>query len=217
MKRDAACRIFRALARAYPEAVEEDPACVDPFQVLVATVLSAQTTDRQVASISRDLFSRYPDARSLAAAEVEDLERIIRPTGYYHVKTRHLIAAARALLDRFGGEVPLAMEDLLALPGVGRKTANIVLSACGKDEGIAVDTHVFRIARRIGLSHGKSPDRVEQDLLALYPRRAWGKVNGLFITHGRECCTARNPRCGECPVRLYCRYFRDTPQGTQQS
>jgi endonuclease-3 len=100
------------------------------------------------------------------------------------------------------------MKDLLALPGVGRKTANIVLSACGKDEGIAVDTNVFRIARRIGLSSGKSPDRVEQDLLALYPRRVWGMVNGLFITHGRTLCTARNPRCPECPVRRSCRYFR---------
>ncbi|MDD1660699.1 MAG: endonuclease III [Methanomicrobiales archaeon] len=204
----AACRIFRVLARVYPEAVGDDPACEDPFRVLVATILSAQTTDRQVESIMSELFSRYPDPASLAAADTEDLERTVRPTGYYHAKARHLVAASRALVDRFGGNVPLTMGALLSLPGVGRKTANIVLSACGRDEGIAVDTHVFRIARRIGLSGGKSPDRVEQDLLALFPRHVWGKVNGLFITHGRILCTARKPKCGECPVRRSCRYYR---------
>jgi endonuclease-3 len=204
----AACRIFRALARIYPEAVEDDPACGDPFPVLVATILSAQTTDRQVDSIMPDLLSSYPDPASLAAADTEDLEQIIRPTGYYHVKARHLVAASHGLVDRFGGNVPLTMGALLSLPGVGRKTANIVLSACGRDEGIAVDTHVFRIARRIGLSGGKSPDRVEQDLLVLFPRHVWGKVNGLFITHGRTLCTARKPKCGECPVRRSCQYYR---------
>ena len=205
----AACRIFRALARLYPEAVEDDPPIENPYSVLVATILSAQTTDRQVASISPALFARYPDSRSLAAADGEELERLIRPTGYYHAKARHLIAAAKALEERFGGEVPRTMEGLLSLPGVGRKTANIVLSAAfGTDDGIAVDTHVFRIARRIGLSDGKNPDRVEQDLLALFPHVVWGRVNGLLITHGRECCTARNPRCPECPVRRSCRYYR---------
>jgi endonuclease III len=204
----AACRIFRALARHYPEAVEDDPPCGDPFPVLVATILSAQTTDLQVDSIMPDLLSRYRDPASLAAAGTADLERIIRPTGYYHAKARHLIAASRMLADRFGGQVPLSMRDLLFLPGVGRKTANIVLSACGRDEGIAVDTHVFRIARRIGLSDGKNPDRVEKDLLALFPRQVWGKVNGLFITHGRTLCTARKPQCPECPVQRLCRYYR---------
>ena len=204
----AACRIFRTLARRYPEAVEEYPACVDPFPVLAATILSAQTTDRQVDAILPDLLARYPDPSSLATAETEDLERIIRPTGYYHAKARHLIAASRTLTDRFSGQVPLTMRDLLILPGVGRKTANIVLSACGRDEGIAVDTHVFRIARRIGFSDGKNPDRVERDLLALFPRHVWGKVNGLLITHGRTLCTARKPRCPECLVRRSCRYYR---------
>jgi len=204
----AACRIFRTLARRYPEAVEDYPACEDPFPVLVATILSAQTTDRQVDAIMPDLLSRYQDPASLAAAGTEDLERIIRPTGYYHAKARHLITASRTLTDRFGGKVPLTMEELLTLPGVGRKTANIVLSACGRDAGIAVDTHVFRIARRIGLSDGKNPDRAEKDLLALFPRSVWGKVNGLLITHGRTLCTARKPRCPECPVRQWCRYYR---------
>ena len=204
----AACRIFRALGRRYPEAVEDYPACEDPFPLLVATILSAQTTDRQVDAIMPDLLARYPDPSSLAEAETEDLERIIRPTGYYHAKARHLIAASRTLADRFGGTVPMTMTDLLTLPGVGRKTANIVLSACGRDEGIAVDTHVFRIARRIGFSDGKNPDRVEKDLVALFPRRIWGKVNGILITHGRTLCTARKPRCPECPVRRWCRYYR---------
>jgi endonuclease III len=204
----AACRIFRALGRRYPEAAGDYPACEDPFPVLMATILSAQTTDRQVDAIMPDLLARYPDPSLLADAETEELERIIRPTGYYHAKARHLIAASRTLTDRFGGTVPMTMTDLLTLPGVGRKTANIVLSACGRDEGIAVDTHVFRIARRIGFSDGKNPDRVEKDLVALFPRRIWGKVNGILIIHGRTLCTARKPRCPECPVRRWCRYYR---------
>jgi endonuclease-3 len=209
MKTAAACRIYRALARAYPEAINDAPGSEDPFRVLVRTILSAQTTDRQVAAISPALFARYPDALALAAADAGELERLIRPAGYYHAKARHLIAAATALEERFGGQVPRTMEGLLSLPGAGRKTANIVLTAAfGIDDGIAVDTHVFRIARRIGLSDAKNPDRVERDLLALFPRSVWGKVNSLFITHGRECCTARNPRCPECPVQRWCRYYQ---------
>jgi endonuclease-3 len=140
---------------------------------------------------------------------VEEVEPIIHPTGFFHVKARYIIAASRVLVRDFGGEVPRTMGELLTLPGVGRKTANIVLShAFGIQDGIAVDTHVRRIARRIGLSDESDPDRIEGDLTALYPRDLWGSVNFLFITHGRTLCTARNPRCPECPVRRDCRYYR---------
>ena len=160
--------------------------------------------------IAPSLFARFPDTRALANASVGEVESIIHPTGFFHVKARHIIAASKTLVRDFRGEVPRTMEGLLTLPGVGRKTANIVLShAFGLEEGIAVDTHVRRISRRIGLSGGSDPGRIERDLTALYPRRLWGSVNFLFITHGRTLCTARNPRCPECPVKADCRYFRD--------
>jgi len=218
MDKPTALRIHRALARRYPEALGDDRELPDPFRVLVSTILSAQTTDRQVDEIAPALFSRFPNAASLAGAPVEEVEPVIHSTGFFHVKARHIIAASRVLVKDFGGEVPGTMEELLTLPGVGRKTANIVLShAFGIQEGIAVDTHVRRIARRIGLSDESDPGRIEGDLTALYPRDLWGSVNSLFITHGRTLCTARNPRCPECPVRRDCRYYRSLKGGPDRS
>jgi len=218
MESPIALRIYRALAARYPEALEEDGGPVDPFRVLVSTILSAQTTDRQVEEIAPALFARFPDPEALAGAPVKEVESIIHPTGFFHVKARHVIAASRALVRDFDGKVPRTMEGLLKLPGVGRKTANIVLShAFGIPGGIAVDTHVRRIARRIGLSDESDPDCVERDLTTLYPRDFWGSVNFLFITHGRTLCTARNPRCPECPVRKDCRYFRSLKKGPARS
>ena len=210
MDSPTALRIYRALAKRYPEALEEDDLPPDPFRVLITTILSAQTTDRQVDEITPELFSRFPTPSALAHAPVEGVEAIIHSTGFFHAKARHIIAASVALEGDFGGKVPGTMEGLLTLPGVGRKTANIVLSrAFRRSEGIAVDTHVRRISRRIGLSDETSPDRIERDLTALYPRELWGTVNGLFITHGRTLCTARKPRCPECPVRRDCRYYQN--------
>jgi endonuclease-3 len=210
MDSPTARRIYRALARHYPEALEEDGDPADPFRVLISTILSAQTTDRQVDEIAPALFSRFPTPQALARAPLEEVEEIIHSTGFFHAKARHITAASRVLVQDFGGEVPDSMEGLLTLPGVGRKTANIVLDhAFHRPEGIAVDTHVRRIARRTGLSGEKDPDRIERDLTALYPRELWGSINSLFITHGRTLCTARKPRCPECPVKGDCRYYRE--------
>jgi endonuclease-3 len=206
--------IYRALAGRYPDALETDRTTRNPFQVLISTILSAQTTDRTVDAVASTLFSHFPTPDSLAGADIGEIEALIHSTGFFHTKARHIIGTARALARDFGGEVPRTMEELLALPGVGRKTANIVLAhAFHTQEGIAVDTHVKRIARRIGLSDETHPDRIERDLTALYPRDLWGSINGLFITHGRTLCTARKPRCPECPVRRDCRYFRNLKKG----
>ncbi|MGA2933580.1 MAG: endonuclease III [Methanomicrobiales archaeon] len=214
MNSATALRIFRALAGRYPEALEPDRDRGSSFQVLISTVLSAQTTDRSVDAVAPALFSRFPTPQSLAGADIGEIEEIIHSTGFFHMKARHIIAASRILARDFGGEVPGTMEELLTLPGVGRKTANIVLAhAFHIHDGIAVDTHVKRIAGRIGFSDETDPDRIERDLTGIYPRELWGSVNTLFITHGRALCTARNPRCPECPVRRECRYFRNLKKG----
>ena len=203
-----ALRIYRALAKRYPEALGEDGEQADPFRVLITTILSAQTTDRQVDEIAPALFSRFPTPAALSRAPVEEVEGIIHSTGFFHAKARHILAASRVLVEEFGGKVPGTMEGLLTLPGVGRKTANIVLDhAFHRPAGIAVDTHVRRISGRIGLSDERDPDRIERDLTSLYPKELWGSINHLFITHGRTLCTARKPRCPECPVRRDCRYY----------
>jgi len=209
---DGACSlIFETLAAVYPHACDPEPFFSSPFQVLVLTILSAQTTDRQVWALRGPLFDAYPTPAALAAADTADLEAVVRPTGYYHAKARHLIGAARMLVAEFGGEVPARMEDLVRLPGVGRKTANIVLyHAFGRNAGVAVDTHVLRLAQRIGMSDHSDPDAVERDLMACLPPARWGPVTDLLIAHGRAICVARRPRCEVCPIAADCRYYRET-------
>ncbi len=210
MDSGTAARICNLLSKRFPEAGQNPRKRATPFQIAILTILSAQTTDRSVDMVSGKLFSRFPDPGALAGATQGEVEEIIHSTGFYHVKAAHIIAAARIIADEYGGEVPDSMDALLKIPGVGRKTANIVLShAYGKDEGVAVDTHVMRIARRIGLSEGPGQDRIERDLMALYPRKYWGYLTDLLIAHGRTICTAKNPRCPECPVNADCRYYRD--------
>ena len=205
-----AARICSLLSKRFPEAGHNPQRRATPFQILILTILSAQTTDRSVDQVSGRLFSRFPDPYALAGATREEVEEIIHSTGFYHVKAAHIIAAARLLAEEYGGEVPDSMDALLKIPGVGRKTANIVLyHAVGKDEGIAVDTHVMRIAKRIGLSDGPGQERIERDLMALFPRKYWGYLTDLLIAHGRTICIAKNPRCPECPVHAYCRYYRE--------
>lgn len=176
-----------------------------PWEILVATVLAAQCTDERVNRVTPELFRRWPDPRALAEARREDLERVIRSTGFFRNKAKHLIQSARILRDRHGGEVPANMEELLQLPGVARKTANIVLSgAYGVQEGIAVDTHVKRLAYRLGLTSSTLPERIEKDLTALFPRKEWGRINHLLVQFGRDVCQARNPSCSVCDLGDIC-------------
>jgi endonuclease-3 len=176
-----------------------------PLQLLVAAILSAQCTDERVNMVTPQLFARYPDARALAEANRGELEAIIRPTGFYRNKAKHIQEACRVLIEEFNGEVPQTMAELLRLPGVSRKTANVVLShAFGKAEGIVVDTHVFRVARRLGLSNAKTPEGVERDLMAMASPERWIEIGDTFIWHGRYICQARAPRCTECVVCDLC-------------
>jgi len=178
-----------------------------PFQYLVATILSAQSTDVQVNQVTKELFRKYHGPEDFASVDPQRLQQDIFQVGYYRQKTKHLQATCRMLIEEFNGKVPRTMEELIRLPGVGRKTANIILTrAFGVVEGIAVDTHVFRVARRLGLSDGKNPTHVEKDLMALLPREQWNQVNRLLIAHGRTLCTARSPKCPTCPLNTLCPY-----------
>ncbi|HCF05954.1 MAG: endonuclease [Desulfomicrobiaceae bacterium] len=176
-----------------------------PWELLVATMLSAQTTDAQVNQVTPKLFARWPSPEHLAQAELADIEEVIHSTGFFRAKAKHLQATARVLQERFGGEVPKTMAELLTLPGVARKTANIVLSnAFGIHEGIAVDTHVKRVSFRLGLTTATQPNRIERDLMELFPRHAWGDLNHYLVLFGREVCSARSPRCTSCPLADIC-------------
>lgn len=199
-----AAEIMRRLGERYPEAhIALDYR--DPFSLLVAVILSAQTTDVGVNKVTPVLFGRYPTPEALAAADVLEVEEIVRPTGFYHNKTKAIIGAALMLVAEFGSRVPDTMEGLMRLPGVARKTANIVIAnAYGKVEGIAVDTHVFRLAHRFGLSEEEDPDKVERDLMAVIPREEWFAVNYRLIDHGRAVCTAKRPSCGSCVLNDIC-------------
>lgn len=176
----------------------------NPFQLLAATILSAQSTDRTVNSVTPALFARYPDAAALAAADPEELQDLIRPTGFFNAKARSLIGMASALVERFGGEVPDRMADLVTLPGVGRKTANVVLSVGFGLPGLPVDTHVGRLSRRLGLTTETDPVKVETDLNALVPARERGALSLRLILHGRRVCQARRPRCDACVLAGFC-------------
>lgn len=180
----------------------------NPFRLVISVLLSAQTTDAQVNRVTPELFRRFPTPEAMAAASPEEVAEIIRSLGFYKTKARHCVEAAQAIVADFGGEVPHTMAELTSLPGVGRKTANIVLNVSfGIVEGIAVDTHVNRIAHRLGLSlktHEREPLKTEQDLLAILPRELWGPVNHQWIRHGRDTCTARSPKCEGCVLEDIC-------------
>jgi endonuclease III len=192
------------LKRAHPDAhceLEHRNA----YELLVATILSAQATDKRVNMVTPELFRRYPDADALAAADTADVEELIKSTGFFRAKTRSILGMARAVVERHGSTIPDTMEELKALPGVGRKTANVVLgNAFGKNEGIVVDTHVKRLAVRLGFTSETDPGKVEQVLMPLVPRRDWTLFSHLLIFHGRRVCVARLPRCGECTLNDIC-------------
>ncbi len=193
----------RRLAEEYPDAVcELDHG--DAFELLVATILSAQTTDVRVNMVTPELFRRYPDAEALAAADPSVVEEIIRSTGFYQAKTRSILGMAAALVERFGGEVPTRLEDLVTLPGVGRKTGNVVRSVAFDLPGLPVDTHVIRLSNRLGLTNQADPVKIELELNAMIPAKARGDFSLRMILHGRRVCLARTPRCEVCVLADIC-------------
>ncbi len=196
--------ILAHLKNAYPDAhCELD--FTNPFQLICATILSAQCTDVRVNMVTPTLFAKYPDAQALAAARQEDVEEIIRSTGFFRNKAKSLIGMAQAVVAEHGGEIPASMDSLVKLPGVGRKTANVVLgNAFAINEGVVVDTHVARVSGRLGLTAHTDPVRIEQDLMRLAPREEWTLLSHLLIFHGRRICIARKPRCRECVLAPLC-------------
>lgn len=203
-KLERAVEVIERLREEYPDARCE-LVHRNPFELLVATILSAQCTDARVNMVTPALFERFPTAVDLAGARQEEVEELIRSTGFYRNKARSLIGMANALVDDHGGEVPRTMKELVVLPGVGRKTANVVLSnAFGKAEGVVVDTHVKRVTGRLGFTKESDPVRVERDLMRLFPQEYWGPIEHLLIFHGRAVCKAPRPRCGECVIADLC-------------
>ena len=203
-RRERAAQIYALLQEEYPEA-ECELDFENPFQLAVATILSAQTTDETVNSVTPALFRRYPDAARLAAAGQEDVEEIIHKTGFFRNKAKNIIGFARAVVADHGGEVPRSMAELYELPGVGRKTANVILgNAFGIDEGVVVDTHVRRLSQRLGFTKSEVPEEIEEELMALYPKERWTMLSHLLIWHGRRVCEARRPRCEVCVVSHLC-------------
>lgn len=176
------------------------------FQLLVAVILSAQTNDNQVNKITRELFARYSKPEDFASLVPQELEQMIKTCGLYKNKAKNIIAAARKIISDFDGQVPQKREDLMLLPGVGRKTANVILSVGYDIPALAVDTHVFRTAQRLGLAAGKTPEAVEQELCSLIPPQKWGRAHHWLIWHGRKLCKAQNPLCRECPLAAYCKF-----------
>jgi len=203
-KKARAAEVFRRLGRAYPDA----RCSLDyssPLELLVATILSAQTTDVRVNMVTPALFRRYKTAADYARAPAGEIEDLIRQTGFFNSKAKSLRATGAALAAEHGGKVPETMEELVALPGVGRKTANVILgNAYGINEGITVDTHVIRLSRRLGLTRHDDPVKIEQDLMLLVPRAHWALISHLLIFHGRQVCIARRPRCAECVLSDIC-------------
>jgi endonuclease-3 len=196
--------VIPRLKAEYPDARTE-LAWTNPLELLVATILSAQTTDVRVNGVTKTLFEKYRTAADYAGADPGELEEDIRPTGFYRNKARSLQGMARALVEEHGGEVPRSMPELVALPGVGRKTANVVLgNAFGVDEGIVVDTHVRRVSNRLGLTDKQDPEKIEQDLMRVVPREDWTVFSHLLIFHGRRCCKARKPDCPNCVLNDVC-------------
>jgi len=196
--------ILKILDKTYPQ-VECGLNFKNPYQLLVSTILSAQCTDKRVNIVTKSLFKKYPNMNSIARAKQSEFEDDIRSTGFFRNKSKNIIASSTMIIDNFKGKVPNTMDELLTLPGVARKTANIVLnSGYGIIEGIAVDTHVKRLSGRLGFTKEKNPDKIEQDLMNIIPREKWGDLNHQLVEHGRQICDARKPDCENCPLSKIC-------------
>jgi endonuclease III len=203
-RRERAAEVYDLLAEEYPDAT-----CAlthrSPFELTVATILSAQCTDERVNMVTPVLFQEYPDPESLAGARQEDVEEIVHSTGFFRNKAKNLIGMAERVVEEHGGRIPRTMKELSALPGVGRKTANVILgNAFGIDEGVVVDTHVKRLSNRLGFTRHDDPVKVEKDLVKIFPRERWTMLAHLLIFHGRAVCVARKPRCEACVVSHLC-------------
>ncbi|MCD6516896.1 MAG: endonuclease III [Candidatus Aminicenantes bacterium] len=197
-------RIIKILRELYPQS-HTALYFQSPLEILVATILSAQCTDKKVNEVTPGVFKKYQSAKDFAEADLRELEKEIRPTGFYRNKAKNIQAAAQKIEKDFSGKVPSSMDDLLTLPGVARKTANIVLSsAYHKAEGIAVDTHVKRLSQRLGLSDEKNPDKIERDLMDVVPKKEWLHFNYMLVNHGRKICKAKKPLCRECRLNQLC-------------
>jgi len=195
--------MLEALKKEYPARMELEHA--NPLQLLVSTILSAQCTDERVNKVTRELFKRYARVEDYAKADIKKLEQEIRSTGFYHNKAKNIKAAAQKIITEYNGKVPKTMNELLTLPGVARKTANIVLTAgFGIVEGIAVDTHVKRVSYRMEFTSNTDPNKIEQDLMKVIPKDDWGKVNMILVLHGRYVCQAKKPKCMECVITKLC-------------
>jgi endonuclease-3 len=206
INRERAAKILDVLEQTYPDA-DTELHHRNAFELVVATILSAQCTDERVNQVTPALFRRYPTPEAMARARPAQLEAMIRPTGFFRAKSRSILGCARALVAEHGGEVPRTMEAMVKLPGVGRKTSSVVLGhAYRLAEGIAVDTHVLRVSNRLGIARGDDPVQVERQLMALIPRERWIRTTDLLIFHGRRICRARRPACGVCPVFSLCRW-----------
>ncbi len=204
VEKDKAEETYILLQTEYPQA-KIALNFTNPLELLVATILSAQCTDERVNKVTATLFEKYRTAEDYASADIVELEREVRSTGYFHVKARTLKECCRMLVEKFGSNVPKTMDELVQLPGVARKTANIVLSnAYGIIEGIAVDTHVRRVSQRIGLTKNNDPEKIEKDLMKAFPHEKWYSVNYLLINHGRKVCTAKRPKCNICILNTIC-------------
>ncbi len=207
LSRKDSLRVMDILEATYPFAKAELD-FTNPLELLVATILSAQCTDVRVNKTTPTLFQKYKTAKEYAEANLDELMEMIRPCGFYCTKANHLIGAGRVMVESFHGEVPRTMEEIMTLPGVGRKTANVVLSNAYGVPGIAVDTHVFRVSNRIGLCDTDTPEKTEAALQKILPKDRWSKSHHLLIFHGRRCCAARKPKCTICPVSEYCLTWR---------
>ena len=210
MNQKEAINIIEILKKNYPDA----KCSLDfstPFEMLVAVILSAQCTDDRVNKTTPNIFSKYSTPEDFVKIPLETLEQLIHPCGFYKNKAKNIKLTAEKIVNEFDGKVPDNMEDLLSLPGVGRKTANVVmLEAFGKPQGIAVDNHAKRLSNRIGFSDKDTPEKIEQDLLKLFPYEYLKDINHILIYHGRAICTARSPKCEECPINSHCKYYKNT-------
>ena len=205
MQRKEAIELIKILKEYYSDAT-----CsldfTTPFEMVIAVMLSAQCTDERVNKVTPNLFEKYSTPEQINDMPIEGLERIIHPCGFYKTKSKNIKAMAKMIIEKYNGIVPEDMEDLMSLPGVGRKCANVImLEAFNKPQGIAVDTHAKRISMRLKLSKNSVPEKIEQDLLKLLPKEYYKDVNHLLVWHGRKTCTARNPKCNECPINKYCK------------